>query len=356
MSEQNIEFSSDENSLIIKSGKLDGEYQAVKSESIQCGNCSFWQFDVGCNLGGAAHAKCVPHKRLDKMSIVWQKVKPKQDDKKATAVFSNDENCLIIKSGKFAGEYQTKKDDSACVDCAFDHSFGCSIGGMLNAHCSPQTRKDGKSIIWIKKENTEMTEAPAPVEARAHAELIKQWASDKSLKVFVWYKNAWGDISEPAWYKSENYAVGHEKPTEPLVKMVKAPALQHRHFDLIVAWAKNPTQPVWFWNVDEWEKAANPIWHMEHYVIGEKPTMPPVKMVKYDGGSIEFPEPARVELKRDGHYWAVTIYGADPDYWTGHSSDFELLDNGLIQLTKEGAEKQSEALVELLKNHAQKWG
>ena len=136
----------------------------------------------------------------------------------------------------------------------------------------------------------------------------------------------------------------------------QAPALQHRHFDLIVQWAKNPTQTVWFWNVDEWKKAVHLVWHMEHYAIGEKPTMPPAKMVKYDGGSIEFPEPAKVELERDKQYWAVTIYGADHDYWTGHTSDFELLDNGIIQLTKEGAEKQSEALVELLKNHAQKWG
>ena len=137
---------------------------------------------------------------------------------------------------------------------------------------------------------------------------------------------------------------------------VKAPALQHRHFDLIVQWAKNPTQPVWFWNVDEWEKAANPIWHMEHYAIGEKPTEPPIKMVKYDNGSIEFPEPAKVKPERYKDYWAATIYGVNHERWTDHSTDIELLENGLIQLTKEGAEKQSEALVELLKNHVKKWG
>ena len=214
--------------------------------------------------------------------------------------FSNDENCLIIKSGKFAGEYQTKKDDNACVDCAFDYSFGCFIDGMLEAHCSPQTRKDGKSIIWIKKEKVKMIEEPTPA---------------------------------------------------------PAPALQHRHFDLIVAWAKNPTQIVWMWSGDTWEKIAQPSWTSKHYAIGEKPTMPPVKMVKYDGGSIEFPKPAaKIELEMQSQYWAATIYGIDPNYWTGHSSDWDLLDNGLIQLTKLGAEKQSEALVELLKNHAQKWG
>ena len=137
---------------------------------------------------------------------------------------------------------------------------------------------------------------------------------------------------------------------------IKAPELQHRHFDLIVAWAKNPTQQVWFWNVNEWQKAVHLMWHMEHYVIGEKPTMPPIKMVKYDGGSIEFPEPARVELESDKDYWLSTVYGALKAYWSGHNTDYERLETGLIQLTKKGAEKQSEALIELLKNHVQKWG
>ena len=207
---------------------------------------------------------------------------------------SDDQNTLIVVGGQFEGQYKATEQDG-CESCSFWVNEICEL--KTYSTCAWAARKDEKSIIWIKKENTEMTKAPAPVEARAHAELIKQWASDKSLKVFVWYKNSWGDISEPAWYKSSNYAVGHEKPTEP-----------------------------------------------------------PVKMVKYDGGSIEFPEPAMVKLERDKEYWAATIYGATPNYWTGHSSDWDLLGEGLIQLTKEGAEKQSEALVELLKNHAQKWG
>lgn len=137
-----------------------------------------------------------------------------------------------------------------------------------------------------------------------------------------------------------------------------ASALQHRHFDLIVQWAKNPTQPVWFWSAGEWlrVRVESPSWTGNHYAIGEKPTEPPAKMVKYDGGSIEFPEPARVKPKRYKNYWVATIHGVNHERWTDHSSDIELLDNGLIQLTKEGAEKQSEALIELLRNHAQKWG
>ena len=208
---------------------------------------------------------------------------------------SDDQNTLVIENGDMLGEYIAKK-QYGCRGCAFwQNNANCGIGTVHT--CAYSNRKDDHSIIWIKKE-AEMTEAPAP-----------------------------------------------------------APALQHRHFDLIVQWAKNPTQPVWFWNSrEEWEKVENPSWTSKHYVIGEKPTEPPVKMVKYDGGSIEFPEPARVQLERNKQYWAATIYGATPDYWTGHSSDWDLLDEGLIQLTSEGAEKQSDALAELLKNHVKKWG
>jgi len=49
---------------------------------------------------------------------------------------------------------------------------------------------------------------------------------------------------------------------------------------LIVQWAKNPTQQVWFWNVDEWQKAEYLVWHMEYYALGEKPTSPPMKKLK----------------------------------------------------------------------------
>ena len=213
---------------------------------------------------------------------------------------SIDQNTLTVDGVEYEAKVAEK-----CVGCSFtaviNQNRECllQLNSIQNRYCTAMTRNDEIGIIWIKKENTEMTKAPAP-----------------------------------------------------------APALQHRHFDLIVQWAKNPTQTVWAWSKVEWVRVRveSPSWTMNHYAIGEKPTEPPVKMVKYDGGSIEFPEPARVELEHNKQYWAATIYGADPDYWAGHSADFDLLDAGLIQLTSEGAEKQPEALVELLKNHAQKWG
>lgn len=131
--------------------------------------------------------------------------------------FSSDENILIVKGGKREGEYQTKTDgDLCCTGCGFwagDFFGGCCIGGMLNAHCSSQTRKDGKSIIWTKQEENKMTQKPEP---RAHAELIKQWAEDISLKVYVWtMADMWEELKNPKWDKEIIYTVAKEKPTAP---------------------------------------------------------------------------------------------------------------------------------------------
>lgn len=318
MSEQKFKFSIGKNSLIVEIGQFKGHYKAVKSNSITCDNCSFWQGDDGCALGGVQHAKCAPDVRPDGNPIIWQKVQLEQKDKKAVAVFYDEKILEIRHSNKHDGDYEAKE-SHGCDGCFFNGktTVGCTfnVATLGNQKCSPYYRDDDTPIIWIKKE-TEMTEAPAPAPTPAPTPTAERFSREAILA-----------------------------------------RLQHRHFDLIVQWAKNPTQPVWMWNgIHGWEKAEHLMWTMKHYAIGEKPTEPPVKMVKYNGGSIEFPEPAKVKLKRYKDYWAATIYGVNYERWTDHSTDIELLDNGLIQLTKEGAEKQSEALVELLKNHTQKWG
>lgn len=50
---------------------------------------------------------------------------------------------------------------------------------------------------------------------------------------------------------------------------------KHRHYDLIMQWASDPTQTVWMWSGDTWEKMAQPSWTCKHYAIGGKPTTTP---------------------------------------------------------------------------------
>lgn len=144
---------------------------------------------------------------------------------------SEDQNVLTVDGVEYEAKPNDKKPHQSCKSCAFYYGNDfCKIGletpSVLNPsdlrRCEYPYRNDGKSIFWVKKKVEQMTEAPAPAPAPA----------------------------------------------------------PHRHFDLIVQWAKNPTQQVWFWNVDEWQKAEYLVWHMEHYVLGDKPTAPPMKKLK----------------------------------------------------------------------------
>jgi len=156
---------------------------------------------------------------------------------------SEDQNTLTVDGV----EYEAKLNDgwpykSSCKSCAFYENCFCKIGLEtplgVNAsdlrRCEYPYRNDGNSIIWIKQEAEQMTEASMPFPPLAPA---------------------------PA----------------------PAPAPAHRHFDLIVAWAKDPTQIVWVWDTEkQWVEVLSltPKWTSDFYAIGEKPTAPPTKKLK----------------------------------------------------------------------------
>jgi len=183
---------------------------------------------------------------------------------------SADQNTLTVDGV----EYEAKLDDSnlhRCLSCDFlDKGFFCKIAtetpSGLNPsdvrHCEHPYRNDGKSIFWVKKKVEQMTEAPAP-----------------------------------------------------------APApVPHRHFDLIVEWAWNPTQQVWAWNSigAEWVCVKGYEWLCDFYALGNKPTAPPTKKLKVkieldqNEFEIEVPYDARPQevdkaiLDMATHYMVVT--------------------------------------------------
>jgi len=221
-----VEISEDQNTLTVDGVEYEAKLNNAKSFSSACKSCAFYdngfckiglETPLGLNASNVRH--CEYPYRNDGKSIYWIKKEAEQVNKQ-NINFSDDENSLTIKDGFYKGEYTTKIDVDACDDCFFFRDDSCSLGGMSRTRCAPKNRVDGKSIIWIKKENTEMTKAPAP-------------------------------------------------------------ALQHRHFDLIVQWAKDPTQKVWFWSRDDyWEQVSKFTWTSDFYVIGNKPTAPPMKKLK----------------------------------------------------------------------------
>jgi len=215
-----VKISEDQNTLTV-----DGVEYEAKTGGNLCYECSFWDDNNfgGCSIGSMFNGHCAPTTRRDGKSIFWAKVEPKQDDKKAIAIFSDNETVLKISNhGKHDGTYEAKENDT-CYGCFF---YQCTFDFMLGGRkCISSHRQDEKSIIWIKKEAEQMTEAPAP-----------------------------------------------------------APA-PHRHFDLIVAWAKDTTQPIWLWSdrYKEWNELNGLylVWHEDKiYALGDKPTSPPMKKLK----------------------------------------------------------------------------
>jgi len=234
-----VEISENQNTL-----KVDGvEYDAKLDDSNlhRCLSCAFLNKGFFCKIGvetplglNASNVRrCEYQYRNDGKSIFWVKKEVEQMSKQ-NINFSDDENTLTVDGV----EYEARTGGHACDDCRFwrvDSFGGCLIGGMAFSKCAPKNRADGKSIHWIKKEAEQMTEAPMPFPALAPAPFL-----------------------------------------------IPAPApVPHRHFDLIVQWAKNPTQKVWFWSRDDyWEQVSNFTWTSDFYVIGDKPTSPPMKKLK----------------------------------------------------------------------------
>lgn len=123
-----------------------------------------------------------------------------------TCYFSDDVSTLNITNGVHKGEYKAVADTS-CSACSFygNELQRCQIGGSPIARCTANYRPTGNSIIWEKQKVT----------PRPHAELIKRWADDASLKVFCWDdNNDWDEITRPTWIPSFRYVVAKEKPTE----------------------------------------------------------------------------------------------------------------------------------------------
>jgi len=152
---------------------------------------------------------------------------------------SDDQNTLTVDGVEYEAKLNDKKPHQSCKSCAFlSDGFFCKIAMEtpmgLNAsdvrHCEYPYRNDEKSIFWVKKEVEQMTEAPASASASASA---------------------------------------------------SAPA-PHRHFDLIVEWAKDPTQQVWVWNSigAQWVCVKGHEWLNDFYALGDRPTAPPTKKLK----------------------------------------------------------------------------
>lgn len=111
-------------------------------------------------------------------------------------------------------------------------------------------------------------------------------------------------VYHPLQTKIANMLLGNTEPTKETKpdsedKPQVTEAKPHVHSELIQKWIQDTNQQVWKWNnqSDKWDEIFSSWAWDEHslYAVGDKPTEPPIKKIKFPWGTIEFYAPKEIE-------------------------------------------------------------
>lgn len=124
------------------------------------------------------------------------------------------------------------------------------------------------------------------------------------------------------------------------------PTNKHKHYDLIIQWAKDPSQKVWYLNPSGcWREATTPTWNLDFtYHIGEQPP-PPKRKIMIGDIEIDAPE---VNPPKEYYVPMITEIKLHVKYiWNGDTHDLLWLKRGLIHLSPEAAIEHAKALIKV---------
>jgi len=120
---------------------------------------------------------------------------------------------------------------------------------------------------------------------------------------------------------------------------------KHKHYNLIIQWANDPSQKVWWKTSVGWIKVDKPSWVEDFdYHIGEEPPLPKRKIMI---GDVEIDAP---EITPPKEYYVpmITETRLHVKYiWNGDTHDLLWLKRGLIHLTPEAAIAHAKALIKV---------
>lgn len=125
--------------------------------------------------------------------------------------------------------------------------------------------------------------------------------------------------------------------------------MRHKHHDLIVKWAANPRQTVWFRfdPLSNWKSVSNPSW-VEGFEYHIGPT-PPAEKITLAG--ITFTAPSKEALGLGQQYYFPCISskrGLGSIQWRDSEFNFEHLQKGMVFLTAEDAALATKAMLKAL--------
>lgn len=192
-------------------------------------------------------------------------------DATSAYILSEDQNTLeITEPSPLAGSYKAvDTSNGSCLNCAFFRTE-CPSAYLNKSYCEASQRDDERDINWIKQEQPK-------VEPKQEPEALP----------------------EPV-----------QETSEPLPDYQPKP---HKHKELIKVWLEDTNQKVWYWlhHAKQWaEVTAKPIpWTDDDtiYAVGDKPTEPPEKLLKFPWGTIEFYAP-EFEVKASDYSYDEFTY------------------------------------------------
>ena len=137
----------------------------------------------------------------------------------------------------------------------------------------------------------------------------------------------WADKNGWRWCAANGY-------TE--VFLLETTSKRHPHYDLIVQWASDISQKVW-WSPDKsfWAKVERPTWVIDyHYCIGENPPLN-LEAVLFE------------DVCKDTVYYVVSLVSASlcTQYSNFREADKHLFDRKLVYSTPEGAIKRAKEML-----------
>ena len=208
--------------------------------------------------------------------------------------------------------------------------------------------RDGKEVTELKI----VQESSYPVSAKVNGieksyTLQGHYYNAKNISGYDLIKQPAKKVNLPSVSNIARQQNGIPEDTTPQVT-------QHKHHDLIVAWAKNPKLQTQFKSPHDngWynNHISDPHWYEEneYQFKPEEPKM--LTIIGADGKARSYPEPCKVKLDRYQGYFLASIGRACGDYfdkisWTNDSYDNVCLQKGLVHLTKEAAELHAKAML-----------
>lgn len=140
--------------LRVSEDQMTADFGGVALRAVDYDACTGCELNTLCV--NSTDKVCDSIDRKDGRDIKWVKsyevelnLARKTIDLSMPEYISPDQTHRVVNGLEYFAKFVNARE---CEGCAF-YTVGCSIAGTVKRRCSPIERKDGKNIIWVKRDN-----------------------------------------------------------------------------------------------------------------------------------------------------------------------------------------------------------